>query len=407
MTLSIFDFESAIKADAIESWTVSAHSDKINPGDKVILWLTGPESGCYALAEITSQPFERKPSSDDTFYKKEDKSEWQVAIGITHNLIDKPILAKDVKGIDALKNLKAGNQGTNFTATKAEYEPLFILAGGSEIDKRRYWIYAPGTNADHWDEFYEESLMALGWDFLGDLNQYHSKDEIENKLKEHKNVSTSKKNDATANYEFKFIMNPGDIVIAKKGRTELLGYGIVTSDYYFDITQPNLKHRREVEWRKKGRWPLEYSLPLKTLTDVSDYPTEHPGYDKYYMRLLGEMNVSSEKINSTLISTRNILPPLNTILYGPPGTGKTYNTINHAVSIIENKNIDTLNKEDRSEIKNRFDRYTNEGRIKFITFHQSLSYEDFIEGIKPVEPEKEGDPIIYRIEYGLLKKIMH
>lgn len=94
-------------------------------------------------------------------------------------------------------------------------------------------------------------------------------------------------------------------------------------------------------------------------------------------------------------------PPLNQILYGPPGTGKTYNTINKALEILgENTNGKT-----RQEIKELFEEKLREGQIVFTTFHQSMSYEDFIEGIKPVEPEKEGDPVIYRIESGIFRNL--
>jgi len=70
---------------------------------------------------------------------------------------------------------------------------------------------------------------------------------------------------------------------------------------------------------------------------------------------------------------------LNQILFGPPGTGKTYNTINKALEII-GENVDGKS---RQEIKAIFDAKMQEGQIVFTTFHQSMSYEDFIEGIKP------------------------
>lgn len=113
-----------------------------------------------------------------------------------------------------------------------------------------------------------------------------------------------------------------------------------------------------------------------------------------------------EKINSEnsseIKSNNNMTSTLNQILFGPPGTGKTYNTINKAIAIA-NPFFD-LSKP-RSEIKKEFDRLMKEGQIVFTTFHQSMNYEDFIEGIKPIEPEKEGDPISYQIEYGIFRNL--
>lgn len=78
---------------------------------------------------------------------------------------------------------------------------------------------------------------------------------------------------------------------------------------------------------------------------------------------------------------------LNTILYGCPGTGKTYNTIVRAIEILEPEIIewadDGHNVKNYARISEKFDEYVNDGRVKFITFHQSYSYEEFVEGIKP------------------------
>ncbi len=95
--------------------------------------------------------------------------------------------------------------------------------------------------------------------------------------------------------------------------------------------------------------------------------------------------------------------PLNHILYGPPGTGKTYNTINKSLSIIEDKSEDEINKESRDVLKSRFDNYVKNGRIVFTTFHQSMSYEDFIEGIKP---HTKNEKVTYLVEDGLFKQIV-
>lgn len=92
---------------------------------------------------------------------------------------------------------------------------------------------------------------------------------------------------------------------------------------------------------------------------------------------------------------------LNTILYGPPGTGKTYSTINKALEIL-GESVEGM---ERSDIKSIFENKVNNGRIVFTTFHQSMSYEDFIEGIKPIAPDKDGDPVIYRVEEGVFKRL--
>lgn len=101
---------------------------------------------------------------------------------------------------------------------------------------------------------------------------------------------------------------------------------------------------------------------------------------------------------------------LNTILYGPPGTGKTYGSINHALSIIEGKSLNQIRTEERTKVKRRYDEYVKKGQIVFTTFHQSLSYEDFVEGIKPVieqsaEDEAKKD-LLYEVQDGILKEMV-
>jgi 5-methylcytosine-specific restriction protein B len=101
--------------------------------------------------------------------------------------------------------------------------------------------------------------------------------------------------------------------------------------------------------------------------------------------------------------------PLNQILFGPPGTGKTYNTINKALEIIDDDEVKAVDRNDRTKVKTLFDRKLKEGQIVFSTFHQSMSYEEFIEGIKPLEPNTEnnpGDELTYRVTPGILKKLV-
>lgn len=94
--------------------------------------------------------------------------------------------------------------------------------------------------------------------------------------------------------------------------------------------------------------------------------------------------------------------PLNQILYGPPGTGKTYNTVLKAMSIIDNVEYKDVSSEQYSELKNRFDELKQAGQIEFVTFHQSYSYEEFVEGIKP---NLDSENLSYQLENGIFKQI--
>lgn len=108
-----------------------------------------------------------------------------------------------------------------------------------------------------------------------------------------------------------------------------------------------------------------------------------------------ELEVQEDQ--TIIVQSAPITHALNTILYGPPGTGKTYHTIDKAVSIANPGFLGT-----REQIKAEFERLQREGQIEFVTFHQSLSYEDFIEGIKP---KVVSDKLVYEIEDGIFKKM--
>ena len=119
-------------------------------------------------------------------------------------------------------------------------------------------------------------------------------------------------------------------------------------------------------------------------------------------------NIEEKPSNNNKQDKKQMKHPLNQILYGPPGTGKTWNAVNHALAIIEGEPVQALENENRDSVKQRFDRLKASGQIEMITFHQSFSYEDFIEGIKPVLGNKTGDDpsdVQYEIVAGVFKRI--
>lgn len=90
---------------------------------------------------------------------------------------------------------------------------------------------------------------------------------------------------------------------------------------------------------------------------------------------------------------------MNIILYGPPGTGKTYNTKNEALKLIDSEL--PLSSIARENVNVKFNELINQKRIFTLTFHQNFSYEDFIEGIKPV---LKVSSLLYEIKEGIFKE---
>ncbi|TCK80648.1 AAA family ATPase [Albibacterium bauzanense] len=263
--------------------------------------------------------------------------------------------------------------------------------GGNKI-----WLYAPGEKASLWDEFYEKGIMGLGWDYLGDLNEYQSKREIADRLNELEKSTGSKMNSANANYDFKNTVSVGDVIIAKKGRSEYLGYGIVSSDYFYDDTRESYRKCRKVKWKKRGVWDgLDHKIVVKTLTDV----TKYPDYIQFLKNLIGITEVKEPILSLGTDSQQTLMKPhpLNVIFYGPPGTGKTYTTLIRAAEIVTGYQVNDYKMALKIFNENIDD------RIEFITFHQNYSYEDFIQGLRP---DTENDnQLTFERKDGVFKRL--
>jgi 5-methylcytosine-specific restriction protein B len=110
------------------------------------------------------------------------------------------------------------------------------------------------------------------------------------------------------------------------------------------------------------------------------------------------------KTSSTDMEAKKYSPqPLNQILYGPPGTGKTYTTIDAALAILDPDFL-VEHLADRASLKKRFDELAHEQRVRFVTFHQSFSYEDFVEGLRAVTDD-DTHQIRYEVVDGIFKSI--
>jgi len=137
-----YNIVEAIKNDHLKSWKVASHKSKIKIGDKIIIWQTGENAGCYALAEVTSDVGNFPDEECELRYYKseEDKkaisTSESVKIKVTHNFAENPVSWSEIKNEKEFADFNGGNQGTNFTATKTEYDTILKMAE----NKKFSWV---------------------------------------------------------------------------------------------------------------------------------------------------------------------------------------------------------------------------------------------------------------------------
>lgn len=185
----------------------------------------------------------------------------------------------------------------------------------------------------------------------------------------------------------------------------MINWGVI-KEYYNDsqlrTAADNFKRAIDGIVARQGR--TNFVTALEIITNILDAQTtiSNLAIDNGKKDIL-------ENILKELSNINNM--SLNQILYGPPGTGKTHNAINHALSIVNGREVKELIAEQkadptkRAEAKKEFDDLVANGQIQFVTFHQSYSYEDFVEGIKSIV-NAEGQ-VEYKIEDGIFKRICH
>ena len=128
---------------------------------------------------------------------------------------------------------------------------------------------------------------------------------------------------------------------------------------------------------------------LKRLAEVLDNPSD-PDEEIRRMILTRDLPYVVPREISTL----------NTIFYGPPGTGKTYATAQRCVEICDGTVPDDGSNE---KIRKRYRELVTQGRVEFVTFHQSYGYEEFVEGLRPDTAKGAGFSLIST--KGVLRRI--
>jgi len=271
---------------------------------------------------------------------------------------------------------------------------------------KRYWKFSPGEKACYWEEMKAKNIAAIGWG----NHDYSTTEDIE-QIRELAPEFFKEKSGANSPGIISSFVNAnvGDVIYAFEGLEKVVGYGQIkkVSDYSEISLIKNADYHNylTIEW-------IQFDQPVYldkdkqtsryTFVDVTKRDDIISEIEKH---ISGKRDATVMNFEQQTPSIKFIA--LNQILYGPPGTGKTYNTVSETLRIFDIKAINDIVDEKKLEAglvdKQKFDVLKLKRHIEFVTFHQSFSYEDFVEGIRAETNDKGG--LSYSIKDGIFKKI--
>lgn len=259
--------------------------------------------------------------------------------------------------------------------------PEYDIGDDGDDVEIEYWKVSPGGGGNQWDVCRETNSIGVGWNELGDLSGM-DRDAFEVRVAAVRETYPDW-SDAALDQVWKFSQIPiGSVIVANRGTTEVLGIGRVSGTYRF-VEAAALKHTLPVTWLTTTPFPVKRGGWRKTVIELDRETFESiapPGFrldsvavvstpkpvtitktqERYEIeRLVSETGLPKEKVESWL---RIINRKKQVVLQGPPGTGKTWVAKRLARHLVSE----------------------TDGFADIVQFHPAYSYEDFIQGLRPV-----------------------
>ncbi|MGW0537004.1 McrB family protein [Streptomyces sp. NPDC003032] len=286
---------------------------------------------------------------------------------------------------------------------------------------RLVWKIAPGERAGLWDDCLTNRRIRVAWDEVGSLGQYESDQELKDALDQYwprgagGNLRLARQLLAFRDLE------PGDLIVANRGKSEVLAVGTVADGYSYDSDAQKHRHTVGVDWdtsyaqlfdSPRHAWQQTLAKVPATLWREIRQGREAAlagSVEPAAVGAQGDAQAGADADLPDLVrQVRELLDHKGqVVLQGPPGTGKTRLALSVALAMAGRADRIEAAPEERATALAELSKVpegAKAARLTMVTFHPSYGYEDFVEGFKP-NTAADGAGLNLTMTDGLFRRV--